>query len=368
MYNKTVPFNDLPKLPPNFDFDTVEILKKLNLANRAITSFDASLSLLVNPMLLIAPLTVREAVKSSEIENIVTTVSQVFESALFPEEQTPAQKEAMFYKDALILGNQQIQARGGLGVKDFIQIQSMLEPNKGGIRKIPGTIIGSIQNGKMETLYTPPEGYEVILDLLSNFEKAYNLQTEQHNWLELDPLIQFAVLHHQFESIHPFYDGNGRTGRILMILFLVLAKVIKYPVLFLSGYILQNKAKYYEVLNHTTASGDYTDLILYFLDCIINQSQESKKTITEIWQHFNYVRNLLKDNKMESYSFDMLEYLFTKPLYTISDMEKSTKKHRNTCSKYLNVLVKLELLEKRKYKKENIFYNPKFLDILQEDS
>jgi Fic family protein len=151
-----------------------------------------------------------------------------------------------------------------------------------------------------------------------------------------------------------------------MILFLVLSKVIKYPVLFLSGYILQNKAEYYKVLNHTTSSGDYTDLIMYFLDCIIIQSQESKKTIIEIGEHFAYVRKILKENKMEAYSFDMLEYLFTKPLYTISDMEKNTQKHRNTCSKYLNELKEIGLLEKRKYKKANIFYNPKFLQLLQE--
>lgn len=364
MYNKSLPYNSLPKLPPKFDFDTVQILKKLNKANKAVAGFDASLSFLVNPMLLVAPLTVREAVKSSEIENIFTTVSEVFESALFPEEQTPAQKEAIYYKDALVFGYEQIITRGGLGVNDLIKIQSFLEPNKSGVRKIPGTVIGTIRDGETETIYTPPEGYETILELLGNFEKAFNLQSSENNWREVDPLLQFAILHHQFESIHPFYDGNGRTGRILMILFLNLTKVIKYPVLFLSGYILKNKNNYYKVLNETTDTGDYTNLILYFLDCIIEQSTESKQTIDEIWQHFSFVKDLLRKNKMETYSFDMLDYLFTKPLYTISDMEKNTAKHRNTCSKYLNNLVDLELLKKRKYKKENIFYNPKFLEIL----
>lgn len=364
MYSKNLPYNDLPKLPPNFDFDTVVVLKKLNQANKAMAGFEAGLSFLSNPMLLVAPLTVREAVKSSEIENIFTTVSQVFESELFPEEQTPAQKEAMFYKDALIFGYKQIVEKGGLSLNNIIEIQAFLEPSKTGLRKIPGTMIGAIVKGKTETIYTPPEGYETILELLSNFEKAYNLQSETNGWQDLDPLIQLAVLHHQFESIHPFYDGNGRTGRILIVLFLVLAKVIKYPVIFLSGYILENKARYYEVLNATTGSQNYTDLVLYFLDCVIDQAQESKKTIMAVWEHFNYVKNFLKSNKMETYSFDMLDYLFTKPLYTISDMEKNTGKHRNTCSKYLNNLTVSGLLQKRKYKKENIFYNPKFLDIL----
>jgi Fic family protein len=364
MYNKNKPYNSLPFLPPKFNFDTIEILKKLIQANKAVASFDSSLSTLVNPMLLVAPLTIREAVKSSEIENIFTTVSEVFESSLFPESQTPAQKEALFYKDALIEAYDCINTKGGLGINDIIKIQSILEPNKTGVRKIPGTVIGAIRNGKVETLYTPPEGYGIIIDLLSNFEKVFNLQTNHNNWNEIDPLIQFSILHHQFESIHPFYDGNGRTGRILMILFLVISKTIKYPVLFLSGYILENKVEYYQCLNQTTETGDYTKLVIYFLDCIINQSLESKKTVDHIWEHYNYVKQVLQTQKIESNSFEMLDYLFTKPLYTITDMEKNTGKHRNTCSKYLNSLVKVGMVQKRKYKKENIFYNPKFLEIL----
>ena len=364
MYNKSIPYNNLPKLPPKFDFDTIEILKKLNQANKAVASFDASLTTLVNPMLLVAPLTVREAVKSSQIENIFTTVSEVFESSLFPEDQTPAQKEALYYKDALIEAYSCIISKGGLSVNDIIRVQLILEPNKTGIRKIPGTVIGAIKAGKLETLYTPPEGYDTITDLLSNFEKAFNLQTDSADWNELDPLLQFSILHYQFESIHPFYDGNGRTGRILMIVFLVLSRAIRYPVLFLSGYILENKAEYYRILNQTTETGDYTALLMYFLDCIIAQSLESKKTVDQIWEHYNYIKTELQQQKIDSHSFEMLDYLFTKPLYTIGDMEKNTGKHRNTCSKYLNNLVKINLIQKRKYKKENIFYNPKFLQIL----
>ena len=273
-------------------------------------------------------------------------------------------KKRLYYKDALIFAYKQILDKGGLGINDMIKTQSILEPNKTGIRKIQGTVIGSLKDGKMETLYTPPVGYEVILDLLSNFEKAFNLMTDENDWKQVDPLIQFSILHHQFESIHPFYDGNRRTGRILIILFLVLSKVIKYPVLFLSGYILKNKNEYYKNLNQVTETGDYTNLVIYFLDCIIEQSIESKKSVEEIWEHYNYIKNVLKEHHMDSYSFDMLDYLFTKPLYTISDIEENTDRHRNTCSKYLNNLFKAGLLQKRKYKKENIFYNPKFLEIL----
>ncbi len=364
MYNKDIPYNSLPKLPPKFDFDTIVILKKLNQANKAVASFDYSLAALVNPMLLVTPLTVREAVKSSEIENIFTTVSEVFESSLFPEDQTPAQKEALHYKDALLEAYQRIINNGGLSINDIIHIQSILEPNKTGIRKIPGTVIGAVKLGKVETLYTPPEGYQVIMDLLSNFEKSFNLQINDNNWQEVDPLVQFGILHHQFESIHPFYDGNGRVGRLLMILFLVLSGCIKYPVLFLSGYILENKSEYYKILNQTTESGDYTQLVMYFLDCIIIQSLESKKIVDQIWGHYNYVKAELQAQKIDSNSFEILDYLFTKPLYTITDMEKNTGKHRNTCSKYLNNLVKIGIVQKRKYKKENVFYNPKFLEIL----
>jgi Fic family protein len=364
MYNKDIAYNSLPLLPPRGDFDTVLILKKLNQANKAIASFDASLVSLVNPMLLVAPLTVREAVRSSEIENIFTTVSELFESSLFPEDQTAAQKEALHYKDALLLAFQKISENGGLSTHDIVTIQSVLEPNKTGIRKTPGTVIAAIKNGTLETLYTPPDEQDVLIGLLTNFEKAFNNQLQKNSWNEVDPLIQCAILHHQFESIHPFYDGNGRTGRILMILFLVLTKVIHFPVLFLSGYILKNKNEYYILLNRTTQTQDYTGLILYFLDCIISQSLESKKSVDAIQAHYKYIKIILKENNIDAYTFEMLDYLFTKPLYTIHDMEKYTQKHRNTCSKYLNTLVNVGLLQKRKYKKEYLFYNPAFLKIL----
>ena len=364
MYDKKVPYNNLPKIPISFDFDTITILKKLNLANKAVASFDSSLAMMVNPMLLISPLSVREAVRSSEIENIFTTVSQVFESSLFPETQTAGQKEVLHYRDALMRGYELSQQKGGLGVNDIIEIQGILEPDKAGIRKLPGTVIASRKGDQINVIYTPPEGYEVILDLLSNLEKGLNSQINDQKWTDIDPLIQFGILHHQFESIHPFNDGNGRTGRILMLLFLVMQKTIAYPVLFLSGYILNNRAKYYEVLNQTTEKGDYTELVMYFLDCVIEQSSESKKTILDIKDHYTEVRTTLKENKLDLYSFEMLDYLFGKPLYTILDMEKITTKHRNTCSKVLNKLVEIGLLEKRKYKRENIYFNPKFLKIL----
>lgn len=365
-FEPELPNNTLPFLPPKQNFDEVEVLKKVILASRALTRYDVECSKLPNPILLIKPMTVREAVASSQIENIYTTVSEVFEAELFPETSNKNDKEAKNYNQAILYGYNTIVEKNGLGTNDIIKIQSILEPNKTGIRKIPGTKIQSSDGISARTIYTPPDRLEVIIDLLSNFEKHYNQGVGGQNttWAELDPLIKLPILHYQFESIHPFLDGNGRTGRILNILYLVLEKQISSPTLFLSQYILENKNLYYWALQKVNKEQDYLDLVLFFLDAIIVQAEKSCQTVLNINELITDTKAKLKGEGKEFLNMEFLEYIFSKPLYTIKDLSNVLGQNRVSCSKYLNKLVRLGIATKVRQGKEFKFENTKYLKLL----
>ena len=234
-FDPNKPFNDLPPLPPEFNFDDIDILKKVNKANIALSKLSGEAKSIPNREVLIEPLTFREAVASSEIENIHTTVDESFQDTFIVEaELKKEQKETKNYRKALLTGYELIKKNGFLNTNSFIEIQSVLEPDKPGIRKVPGI---KIQNKTTkEIFYTPPEGESLIRNLLKNYEDYFNDFSD-----DIDPLIKMAVMHYQFEAIHPFLDGNGRTGRILMVLYICLAKRLDLPILFISGYINQQK-------------------------------------------------------------------------------------------------------------------------------
>ncbi len=363
MYDRKQPYNDLPKLPPNFDFDDVEILKLVNKANIAISSFNGTAKLLPNREIIIEPLSVKEAVASSGVENINTTVSEVFRAELFPNvEPTDAEKETLHYKEALMEGWDLVKTQSFLSTNNYIDLQSRLEPKKSGIRKKNQTKEPvRIESSKTkEVIYTPPEGEELIRDLLKNYENYYNDFSEDG----IDPLIKLALLHYQFEAIHPFRDGNGRTGRILMVLYLVLANRIDLPMLFISGYILKNRDEYYKRLKEVTENADWKELVIYILNAVIQQSRSTEKTIMGI-------KNLIEEYKEQCIASKFLpkgshvvDYLFSKPVYTYNDMSEKAKIHRNTADAYLNTLNKAGVLKKTKFKKEALFYNPKFIKLL----
>ncbi len=357
MFDSKKPYNQLPLLPTRYDYDNVAILKKANQANKALAKMNATSPRVPDRMLLASPLLVRESVASSEIENINTTVFKVFESEVLPENQRkgPA-KEVLNYREALIAGYELVQRKGILTTNDFVKIQSIVEPNKQGIRKLEVKIMNDLTK---EVLYTPPVGENLLRDMLGNLEKFINTHDDG-----IDPLIKAAVFHYQFESIHPFLDGNGRVGRILMILYLIMAGALELPILFISGYINQNKRQYYEVLRTTTKSGDFTDMILFILDAVDQQAEATTKTILGIEKLMQEFKTVMK-NKTSFYTHELVTDIFAQPFLTIDYVQNCLNlSSRQTASKYLAQLVSLGLLEEQKFWKFKFFYSKKFLQLL----
>jgi Fic family protein len=358
MFDPKKPYNDIPQLPPKCDFDDIEILKKVNKANIALSKLEAGSIAIPNRTLLIEPLSVREAVASSGIENINTTVAEVFQAELFAnKEVSKEQKETLHYKAALRLGYSLIKKNSFLNTNSFLQIQSILEPDQSGIRKLPGTSIINSTTGEIR--YTPPEGEAIIRDLLGNYETYYNDFTD-----DVDPLIKMAVLHYQFEAIHPFYDGNGRTGRILMILYLILAKILELPILFISGYINAHRAEYYELLRAVDSKEGWKEWILFILNAVEIQANETHSTIVKIKELQDSYKESIKAKLPKIYSADLVEALFVNPFYNQEELAKKLDIHNNTAAKYLNALLQEGFIDSFKHKTSKIYFNPKFLALL----
>ncbi|MCM2339221.1 MAG: Fic family protein [Burkholderiales bacterium] len=359
------PYNNLPILPPDFNFDDIDILKLTNRANIALSELNGTARTLPNRDLVFNPLAIREAVASSGVENIHTTVAEVFKADVLNKETlsfTDPRKETLHYKEALWKGVKLILDRGFLNTNDFIILQKILEPEKSGIRNISQTKEPvRIENGiTHEVIYTPPEGEELIRVFLKNFEDFYNDNDSQ----EPDLLVKMAILHYQFEAIHPFRDGNGRTGRILMVLYLVLVKRLDLPFLFMSGYILGSKDIYYKLLREVTEKEKWKDWIIYVLNGVIKQANETNKIILSIRQLILDYKFKIKGTKLPSEA-RFIDYLFSKSYYTYKDLANSTGIHLNTAQKYLNLLAKDGMLKKDKVKKEVLFYNPELIKLLK---
>jgi Fic family protein len=359
VFDPTKPFNDLPLLPPDFNFDDIDILKKVNKANIAISRLSGEAKSIPNREVLIEPLTFREAVASSEIENINTTIDEAFQSSYINEEDLKEeQKETKYYRQSLLNGFHEIKSRGFLNTNSFIAIQSHLEPTKPGIRKIPGVSIKNRLTG--EVIYTPPEGENLIRSLLANFENYFNDFSD-----DIDPLIKMAVLHYQFESIHPFLDGNGRTGRILMVLHLCMAKRLELPILFISGYINQHRSDYYKLLKNITASNKWKDWILFVLDAVEEQSLKTTQSVAGIRELMINYRESLSKKLPGIYSAELVEYLFSYPYYSQKSMQSILNISRNTSSKYFAELVKIGIMNERKYKNDKVYFCPSFHELLK---
>ena len=358
IFDPKKPHNQLPLLPPNINLDDIAILKKVNSANIALSKLEGSSIAIPNRELLIEPLSVREAVASSGIENINTTVAEIFQAELFKGKATSkAQKETLHYKDALLVGYKLIQKQGFLHTNSFLEIQKILESNKGGIRKLPGTVISNIASGQV--LYTPPDGEENIRRLLQNYESYFNNFND-----DVDPLVKLAILHYQFEAIHPFYDGNGRTGRILMVLHLILAKRIELPILFISGFINDHRSDYYRLLGSVTKEGAWKDWILFILNAVETQATETAEVVTAIKNMHKSYKNAIKNKLPRIYTAELVDYLFANPFYSQPSLSVALSKERKTAAKYLNALLEVKLIEAFKFKREKIYYCPKLLKLL----
>ena len=351
--------NELKKLPFEQDIESKIILKKVAKAHRALAELKGVVLSIPNESILINTLGLQEAKDSSAIENIITTHDDIFKAELNLDGfKSLNAKEVQNYISALKKGFSLISKKRVLTNNDIIQIQSELEKNNAGFRKVPGTALKNATTG--EVVYTPPQDYNTILELMANLEQFIN----DNNILDLDPLIKMGIIHYQFESIHPFYDGNGRTGRIINVLYLVMNDLLDLPILYLSRYIIENKGQYYKLLQEVRETDNWENWILYMLDAVEQISKETIVLIGEIKNIIFDYKNLLRDN-YKFYSQDLLNNLFKHPYTKIEFIEKDLGVSRITASKYLNQLAKDGLLRKEKLGTGNYYINEKLIEILK---
>ena len=348
----------LKKLPLKQDVETKKVLKKLASAHRALAELKGIVSSIPNENILINTLGLQEAKDSSAIENIITTHDDIFKAELNLDGfKSLNAKEVQNYISALKKGFGLIKKNKILTNNDIIEIQSELEKNNAGFRKVPGTALKNATTG--EIVYTPPQEYDTILDLMRNLEQYINDETMS----EFDTLVKMAIIHFQFESIHPFYDGNGRTGRIINVLYLVMNDLLNLPVLYLSRYIIEHKADYYRLLQEVRETDNWENWILYMLDSIEQISKETIVLIGKIRDLIFEYKNLLRNN-YKFYSQDLLNNLFKHPYTKIEFIENDLGVSRITASKYLNQLAKDKVLKKEKLGTGNYYVNEKLIKIL----
>jgi len=349
---------NLRKLPLKQDIETKKVLKKLASAHRALAELKGIVSSIPNENILINTLGLQEAKDSSEIENIITTHDDIFKAELNLEGfKSLNAKEVQSYISALKKGFGLIKKNKILTNNDIISIQSELEKNNAGFRKVPGTALKNATTG--ETVYTPPQDYNTIQDLMKNLEQYINNSTMS----EFDILVKMAIIHYQFESIHPFYDGNGRTGRIINVLYLVMNDLLNLPVLYLSRYIIEHKTDYYKLLQEVRETDNWENWVLYMLDGIEQISKETIVLIGKIKDLIFEYKNLLRNN-YKFYSQDLLNNLFKHPYTKIEFIENDLGVSRITASKYLNLLAKDKVLKKEKLGTGNYYINEKLIQIL----
>ena len=354
------PYNQLPLLPPlNEHIETLAILRACIKARAALAELKQAGELLPNQGLLINLLPLLEAKDSSEIENIVTTTDKLFQFSDDEQNADPATKEALRYRTALREGFMDLKRRP-LCTNTAIEVCSALKGSPMEIRRIPGTTIGNQATG--ETIYTPPVGEGAIRDLLGNWEQFIHAEDE------LDPLIKMAISHYQFEAIHPFFDGNGRTGRILNVLYLINTELLTLPILYLSRYIVQNKADYYRLLNEVTSAGNWQEWILYVLKGVEQTSQWTHQKIIAIRELMENTTAYIKQELPKIYSHELVQVLFEQPYCRISNLTDKNIVQRQTASNYLKQLADIGVVTEVTTGKEKLFVHTKLMRLMAQDS
>ena len=338
-------------------FDTPAILKKLASSSRRLAELKGIAASIPNQGILINTLGLQEAKDSSEIENIVTTHDELFKDDVLPEAfANPAAKEVLRYRQALRVGFEQVRASGLLTANHIIQIQGELERNNAGFRKLPGT---ALKDGAGRTVYTPPQDPAEIVALMRDLERFLN----DPDVLAVDPLIKMALSHHQFESIHPFYDGNGRTGRIVNVLYLVKEGLLDIPVLYLSKHIVRTKADYYRLLQTVRNDDTWEEWVLYMLDAVEQTAAQTLATIHAIKTAlFDYKHRIRAQHKF--YSQDLINNLFTHPYTKIDFLQRDLQVSRLTATKYLDALAATGFVQKQKVGRSNYYVNQALNQIL----
>lgn len=366
----------LKQLPPLTDLETRQILRGAASAHRYLAELKGITATIPNQLILINTLSLQEAKDSSAIENIITTHDDLYLEDLFPDYGlNVAAKEVSHYAAALKVGFALVQNSGLLNTNHIIEIQAELMKHRSGLRKLPGTELKNEQTG--ETVYIPPQDPQEIVELMSNLEMYINdaavpaldvpalaeapfdradRRPPVHAGFAIDPLVRLAVIHYQFESIHPFYDGNGRTGRIINVLFLVLAKLLDIPVLYLSRYIVQNKARYYQLLQKVRDENAWEDWILFMLKAVEETSKQTIAMIGEIREALQECKQQLRA-RHKFYSQDLINNLFSHPYTKIEFIMRDLKVSRHTATKYLDALCADGLLQKKKIVRSNYYVN-----------
>jgi len=310
-----------------------------------------------NQNILINSLVLQEAKDSSEIENIITTHDELFRAGLDIASVTNETKEVQHYREALLMGYELVRDTGLLLKRDIVAIQKILEQNDAGVRRQSGTVLKNAATG--EVVFTPPQEYEVIQELLTNLEHYINEPNE------LDTLVNMAIIHYQFESIHPFYDGNGRTGRIINILYLILKELLDIPILYLSSYIIKHKADYYRLLQEVRTKENWEEWILYILDGVEQTSLATIELVNDIHRLMGETKEKIKTELPKIYSKDLVEILFMHPYTKIEFLVKDLGITRKTASKYLNELEEIGILKNIQIKNSKFFINEELFYMLK---
>ncbi|MDX9901982.1 MAG: Fic family protein [Aliarcobacter sp.] len=344
-------------LPLDIDIETKAILKKSILANKALAKLNGVAKIIPNQAILINSLILQEAKDSSEIENIITTHDELYQSSLDISNISHATKEVQSYSRALLKGFDLVKDNSLLLTRHIVDIQQELEGNVAGIRKQAGTVLKNQATG--EVIHTPPQEESTIRKLLDNLEQYINTNDG------IDPLIKMAIVHYQFETIHPFYDGNGRTGRIINILYLVLNELLDLPILYLSSYIIKHKADYYRLLQEVRTKGSWEEWIIYMLEGIEQTATKQVQLINDIKELMDNTKQKLKAELPKIYSKDLLEVLFIHPYTKIDMIVDKLEVTRKTASLYLNQLEEIGLMNGVKLGKSKFFVNVKLFELLQ---
>ncbi len=346
---------------PSIRFDTPVILKKLALTSRKLAELKGVAASIPNQGILINTLGIQEAKDSSAIENIVTTHDELYKDDLFPENlHHGAAKEVLRYRQALRVGFDLVQQSGLLTINHIIQIQVELEQNNAGFRKLPGTVL---KDGSGQAIYMPPQDPDTIIALMRDLERFIN----DRDLFAADPLIKMALIHHQFESIHPFYDGNGRTGRIVNVLYLVKEGLLDIPVLYLSRHIVRTKPDYYRLLQSVRENDAWEEWVLYLLTAIESTAGDAIETIHAINAALMDAKHRIRA-EYKFYSQDLINNLFTHPYTKIEFVERDLKVSRLTATKYLDALTGGGFLKKQKIGRTNYYINTALNAILTRES
>ncbi|MEY3647638.1 MAG: hypothetical protein RLZ13_523 [Bacteroidota bacterium] len=358
--NRLIPYNELPSLPPKVDLETKAVLLKIISASRALAKLNGAIRKLPNPTLFIDSIHLQEAKASSAIENILTTHDDLYQALVSDSSfENPEAKEVLRYKEALWLGLERTKYRPFLTTNLCIELVQAIKGNTAGIRHGAGT---TLSNPFGDIIYTPPSGEDVIRTKLADWEKFVNEESG------LDPLIKMALMHYQFEAIHPFADGNGRTGRILLFLFLKQTGLLELPAIYLSEYIIQHKNDYYLHLRAVTEQGDWEGFILYILDMV-------EQTANHGLRRMDQVMDLLEDTKEEVrmrlpkvYSKELVELIFRLPYTKRQSLTAAGLGTPKTVGNYLRALEKSGFLTAKKVGKEKLYLNTALMRILENNT